>query len=67
MEGSQRPNLGNVLRRIQEADRNQRDQVDEVFDLEIVDHSLRPTAGEELDADFSETVKCFSFNISGEN
>jgi hypothetical protein len=70
MEGTQRPNLGNVLRRIQENDRNtaeDRDKVDQVFDLEIVDESLKPTAGEELDADFSETVKCFSFSVTSQN
>jgi hypothetical protein len=35
-----------------------------VFDLEIIDESLKPTAGEELDAYFSETVKCFSFSVT---
>ena len=74
MDGNQRPKLGNVLRRIQESDAHQpqeRDKVDEVFDMEIMDESLKPTAGEEidadLDADFSETVKCFSFSVTGQN
>jgi hypothetical protein len=43
-----------------------RDKVDEVFDLEIIDEFQKPTSGEEIDADFSETVKCFSFNMTGE-
>ena len=72
MDGNQRPKLGNVLRRIQDSDTQQqqnRDKVDEVFDMEMIDDCLKPTAGEEidadLDADFSETVKCFSFSVTG--
>ena len=37
--------------------------------MEMIDDCLKPTAGEEidadLDADFSETVKCFSFSVTG--
>lgn len=33
--------------------------------MEVPEDKLKPTAGEELDADFSETVKCFSFSVTG--
>jgi hypothetical protein len=35
--------------------------------MEIIDEFQKPTSGEEIDADFSETVKCFSFNVTGES
>jgi hypothetical protein len=42
-----------------------RDKIDEVFDLEFIEDPLKPTAGEELDADFTDAVKCFSFSVTG--
>lgn len=74
MDGNQRPKLGNVLRKIQDSDARQsrdKDKVDDVFDMEIIDESVKPTAGDLMDADlgadFSETVKCFSFSLTGQN
>ncbi len=42
-----------------------RDKCDDIFDHENSDEGFpQPkTAGEELDADFTDTQKCFSFNV----
>ena len=46
-------------------DEDSKDKADDVFEDVIDKDEMRKTAGQELDAEFTEVEKCFSFKAKG--